>query len=84
MIASSPAIATEKPIKLVQFYKVSDEHKAFIKDFSDLMKKHPDAMRQFGLVDTGFVQPRAKVIIWKCEDFGGTVFPPDCKPEQLE
>lgn len=84
LIASSPAVAADKSIKLVQFYKVPDQHKAFIKDFSALMKKHPDAARQFGLVDTGIAQPIARVIIWKCEDFGGALDPPDCRPEPLE
>jgi hypothetical protein len=48
------------------------------------MKENPDAARRFGLVDMGVEQPVSGVIIWKCEDFGGSLIPPECKPELLE
>ena len=85
LLTSAPAaLAADKSIRLTEFYKVEGKHKSFIQDFNALMKKHPDAARQFGLVDTGIEQPIAKVIVWKCEDFGGALDPPECRPEPLE
>lgn len=85
VLASAPAaFAAEKAITPVGPYKVPDKHKTFIKDFHTLMKGNSDAARQFSLVDMGVAQPVARVIIWKCEDFGGALDPPECKPEILE
>jgi hypothetical protein len=83
--ASAPVFAGKtKEIKTVGTYEASEQHKTFIADFAKLMKAHPDAARQFSLVDMGFQQPIARVIVWECEDFGGALDPPDCKPVILE
>lgn len=83
--ASAPVVAEKtKEIKTVGAYKTSEKHKSFIADFDKLMKANPDAARQFALVDMGFQQPVAKVIVWKCSDFGGSLVPPECRPEVLE
>jgi len=82
---SATAVAEKtKEIKTVGAYKASEKHKSFIADFDKLMKANPDAARHFALVDMGFEQPVAKVIVWKCQDFGGSLVPPECRPEVLE
>lgn len=85
MLASAPAtFAAMKAIEPVGPYRAEDKHRSFIEDFNTLMKANPDAVKRFSLVDMGADQPIAKVIVWKCEDFGGALNPPECKPEVLE
>ena len=58
------------------------EHKEFLDEFKNLLKKFPKAAQRFKLADMGD-HPMAKhVIVWKCEDIGD--FGVDCKPEVLE
>lgn len=82
--SASVTFAAEKAIEPVGAYKIPEKHKSFIAAFQQVMKEHPDAARQFNLVDIGTEQPVARVIVWTCEDFGGALDPPECKPELLE
>lgn len=82
--SASVTFAADKAIEPVGAYKIPEKHKSFITAFQHLMKEHPDAARQFSLVDMGVAQPVARVIVWTCEDFGGALDPPECKPELLE
>jgi hypothetical protein len=84
LVAPAAAFADQNKITPVGNYQVPNDHTKFINDFLSLMKENPDAARRFGLVDMGVEQPVSGVIIWKCEDFGGSLIPPECKPELLE
>lgn len=84
LLSPATTFADQDKITPVGNYKVPEDHTDFIKDFLGLMKENPDAAKRFGLVDMGAEQPISGVIIWTCEDFGGSLIPPECKPEQLE
>ena len=62
-------------------YTVPDEHKEFVDQFYNLLKKFPKAAKRFKLADMGDPPVERHVIVWKCRDLGGVV---DCKPEILE
>jgi hypothetical protein len=84
LLAPAETLADQDKITPVGNYQVPDDHTKFIKEFLGLMKQNPDAARRFGLVDMGAEQPVSGVIIWTCEDFGGSLIPPECKPELLQ
>jgi hypothetical protein len=61
---------------------IPEEHKAFVEEFRNLLRKYPKAAGRFRLADLGEYPPPGPIprwnISWECHDWGD--FGIDCNP----